>query len=100
MQFDIQTVCRQEYPDAFYLFIVCANILLILIMQNKEITGIFINNKGHKISQYADDTISVLNGSLAFYFKALETIDFYCKFSGRKIIHLILRQKSILVGSE
>jgi hypothetical protein len=54
-QFDIQRGCRQGDPIAPYLFILRAEILAILIKQNKNIKGICINNTEHKISQYADD---------------------------------------------
>jgi hypothetical protein len=46
-----------------YLFILCAEILAILIKQNKNIKGICINNTEYKISQYADDTSLALDGS-------------------------------------
>lgn len=44
-QFEIQRGCRQGDPVAPYLFILCAEILAILIKQNKDIRGIFVNIK-------------------------------------------------------
>jgi hypothetical protein len=38
------------------LFLLVAEILSIMIKQNKDIKGITIGDKEHKISQYADDT--------------------------------------------
>lgn len=83
-QFDIQRGCRQGDPVAPYLFIlyVLYYSCLILIKQNNDIKGICINNTEHKISQYADDTSLVLDGSPKSLFAALDTIDFYSSFSG------------------
>lgn len=85
VQFDIQRGCRQGDPVALYLFIICTEILSILLKQNKDIKGIFVNNKEHKISQYADDTLLALDGSPKSLFEALEIIDFYSSFSGLEI---------------
>ena len=84
-QFDIQRGCRQGYPVASYLFILCTEILAILIKQNTDIKGIFINYNEHKISQYADDTSLTLDGSPKSLFAALDPIDFYSSFSGLKV---------------
>ena len=73
-QFDIQRGCRQGNPVAQYLFILCAEILTIFIKQNTDIKGIFIDNKEHKISQYADDTSLVLDGSPKSLFAALHIL--------------------------
>lgn len=98
VQFDIQRGCRQGDPVAPYLFIICAEILSILIKQNKDIKGIFVNNKEHKISQYADDTLLALDGSPKSLFEALETIDFYSSFSGLKIN--TTKTKIVWIGSK
>ena len=43
--------------------------------KNKNITGITINKNEFKISQYADDTIIILDGSETSLVTALETIE-------------------------
>lgn len=62
-QISIERGCRQGDPIAPYLFLLCAEILSILIKQNNHIKGIFVNDKEHKISQYADDTLLTLDDS-------------------------------------
>lgn len=71
-QFEIQRGCRQGDPVAPYLFIVCAEILAILIKQNRDIRGIFVYDREHKISQYADDTSLIIDGSASSLFMLLK----------------------------
>lgn len=77
--------CQQGYPVSPYLFILCAEILAILIEQNKDIRGIFVYDREHKISPYADDTSLVLNGSASSLFNALETLELFSKISGLQV---------------
>ena len=60
--FPICRGCRQGDPISPYLFILCVKILGIMIRENKDIKGIFVNNVEHKLSQYADDTEFLLAG--------------------------------------
>ena len=84
-QFIIERGCRQGDPVAPYLFLLVAEILSVLIKQNKDIKGITIGDKEHKISQYADDTSLALDGSPKSLFSALDTLDFFSRLSGLKI---------------
>ena len=97
-QFDIQRGCRQGDPIAPYLFILCAEILAILIKQNKNIKGICIENTEHKISQYADDTSLALDGSPQSLFAALDTIEYFSTFSGLRINSS--KTKIVWIGSK
>lgn len=72
-QFNVQRGCRQGYPVATYLFILCTEIFSILNKQNKEIKSIIINNKKYKLTQYTDDTSLTIGGSEQFLFAALDT---------------------------
>ena len=54
-QFKVHRGCRQGDPLSPYIFILCIEILAIMIRNNKDITGIKISEKEKKLSLYADD---------------------------------------------
>ena len=84
-QVEIQRGCRQGDPVAPYIFLLCAEILSILIKNNEGINGIVVNDKEHVISQFADDTSLILDGSQKSLMSALETLEYYDKISGLRI---------------
>ena len=77
--------CRQRDPLAAYLFLTVAEIVSILIKNNKQINGIHIGGVEHKISQYAGDTGIILDGSRESFCAAFDTLDTFEKLSGLKI---------------
>ena len=80
--FAIQRGCRQGDPISPYLFILCVEILAIMIRQNKHIKGIFIGETEYKISQYADDTEITLEGDKNSFEEIVKTINTFGKASG------------------
>ena len=80
--FYVQRGCRQGDPLSPYLFILCAEMLAVLIRNNDNITGVKIGSAEFLISQYADDTTFILDGSE----KSLETL-----FKSTKILCRCLR---------
>ena len=74
---NIECGCRQGDPIAPYLFIICAQILCLMIIHNESIRGISFNNAEIKLSQYADDTTLVLDGSKRSLMAALNTLETY-----------------------
>ena len=68
-----------------YLFILSVEILADAIRQNKEICGINVNGKEIKLSQYADDTTLILDGSEKSFLEALRMIDLFGNVSGLKL---------------
>ena len=68
-----------------FLFILCAEILGIMIRKNMNTSEIIINNKEHKLSQYAGDTLFLLDGTSKSLNATLIVLYEYSQFSGLKV---------------
>jgi hypothetical protein len=80
--FPIYRGCRQGDPISPYLFILCVEILGIMIRENNDIKGIFVNGIEHKLSQYADDTEFLLAGDRESFESCVTVIDNFGRKSG------------------
>ena len=67
--FNIERGCRQGDPIASYLFLMCAQVLLLLVKFNKDIVGITIDHMECKLTQFADDTTLILDGSVGSFWQ-------------------------------
>ena len=65
---------------------------------NEGINGIVVNDKEHVISQFADDTTLVLDGSQKSLISALETLEYYAQISVLRINNS--KTKLIWIGSK
>lgn len=83
--FKLERGCRQGDPISPYLFLICAEILSIKIKNNKNIKGIKINKTEYLISQYADDTVLILDGSENSLNEAIKELNMFYALSGLKI---------------
>ena len=83
--FGIGRGCRQGDPVSTFLFILCAEILGIMIRNNMNISGIIINDKEHKLSQYVDDTLFLLDRTSKSLNATLNVLYDYSQFSGLKV---------------
>ncbi len=83
--FQIQRSCRQGDPLAPYIFVLCAEILASMIREDTNIKGISINDMNFKITQYADDTTLILDGTEDSLKYAFETLHRFREMSGLKI---------------
>ena len=83
--FKIQRGCRQGDPIASYLFLLCGQILYLLVEKNKDIKGITINNDTYTISQFADDTTLLLDGTQKSLQAALNELEIFGNLSGLKM---------------
>ena len=95
--FNIGRGCRQGDPISPYLFLLCVEIMAILIRKNQNIKGICINDKEHKLFQYADDTGIFLDGSENSLKNALDLLDQFSKYSG--LTPNFEKTKCIWIGS-
>ena len=96
--FEIQRGCRQGDPLSPYIFLLCAEILGILIRKNKDIKGIKIDDTEYLISQYADDTSIILDGSPECLDATLRLLHKYAEMSG---LHMNLdKTKVVWIGKK
>ena len=95
--FPLQRRCRQEDPVSPYLFIVCSKILALAIKEDKNLEGIRLLNKEHKLVQYADDTSVFLKASEKNLKLFLRILQLFYEISGLKIN--IKKTKVIRIGN-
>ena len=83
--FEIQRGVRQGCPLSPYLFMLSAEVLATAIRKNTSIKGISVNDVEIKLSQYADDTTLILDGSAESLRSSLATFDNFSKVSGLRL---------------
>ena len=83
--FSLSRGVRQGCPLSPYLFILCAEILGAAIRRDKLIHGIQISDKECKVSQYADDTTLILDGTKPSLERSFLLLDIFAKLSGLKV---------------
>ena len=83
--FETQRGVRQGCPLSPYLLILAAEVLASAIRNNGNIKGITVNNIEIKISQYADDTTLILDGSKNSLLSSLAVLDDFSKVSGLRL---------------
>ena len=83
--FTVHRGVRQGCPLSPYLFVLAVEILAKKIRSNPNIKGFLIKENEIKISQYADDTTLILDGSEKSLSEALNTLESFGKLSGLKL---------------
>ena len=81
--FPIQRGCRQGDPCSPYIFLICAEILSLLLRNNENIKGINIGSAENPlISQFADDATLFLDGSRKSFEHSIKTLNYFASISG------------------
>ena len=83
--FGIGRGVRQGDPISPYLFLICAEIMSIMIHQNEAIKGIKINAQETLLAQFADDTTICLDGSKESFKECIKVLHFFSNISGLTI---------------
>ena len=83
--FSVSRGCRQGDPLSPYLFIICAEFLAAKIRNNKNIKGIKVNKVEFRISQYADDTSIILDGTERSLNQTLLELERFSRISGLNV---------------
>ena len=82
---NIERGCCQGDPISPYLFIIASQILTILTLNNKKIKGIFCGSTEIKLSQFADDTTLILDGTSQSLQAALNVLEVFGSLSGLRV---------------
>ena len=77
--------CRQGDPLSPYLYLICAELMSLLIRKNPDIKGIKMKNVEAVISLFADDTNLYLDGSESSFKETIKVLDLFASFSGLNI---------------
>ena len=83
--FEIQRGVRQGCPLSPYLFVLSVEVLAKVIRENQSIKGIFVNRREIKLSQYADDTTLILDGTKESLKASLKMLDDFYEVSRLKL---------------
>ena len=83
--FKLERGCRQGDPLSPYLFIIGVELLSMQIKSNPNIKGVLKDNTESLISQYADDTFLMLDGSEISLKESLDCFEHFRLVSGLKM---------------
>jgi exonuclease III len=96
--FKITRGCRQGDPISPYIFLLCVEIMGIMIRNNKTIKGIKVGSMEYILSQFADDTTLTLDGTEKCLYAVFNILQFFARFSGLKVN--VDKTKLIWIGSK
>jgi len=83
--FDLSRGVRQGCPLSPYIFILCAEVLATAIRKDNEVKGITLGNTERKLSQYADDTTLILDGTQKSLGRSFLLLEKFSEASGLQV---------------
>lgn len=89
--------CRQGDPLSPYVFLLCAEILSLMLKKNKDMKGIKIGETEYRLSQFADDTTIILDGTERSFVEAINILRLFANISGLKINNS--KTRAVWIGS-
>ena len=95
--FSLERGCRQGDPISPYIFILCSEYLALAFKNDKDVKGIKLKNKEHKLCQYADDTSIFLEASETNLKNSLKKLNWFHFKSGLQVN--ITKTKVIRIGN-
>ena len=96
--FPVQRGCRQGDPLSPYIFLLCAEILALMLKSNEDIQGIKNGGEEYKLSQFADDTTILLDEQEKSLVETMKTLRLFASLSGLKINSS--KTKAVWIGSK
>ena len=84
--FQIQRGVRQGDPLSPYLFLICAQILTYLVLENDKIKGLKIDDEEVCLSQFADDTALYLDGTKDSFEESIRVLLYFANISGLNML--------------
>ena len=96
--FKIERGVRQGCPLSPYLFVLSVEVLANAIRRDPSIKGISISQNEIKLSQYADDTTLILDGSQDTLEASLDVIEKFSKISGLRLNNK--KTEALWIGSK
>ena len=96
--FTVKRGCRRGDPLSPYIFLLCAEILSRLFKANKDIKGIKIEGTEYLLSQFADDTTVLLDGTENSLNEALNILSKFAIASGLKLNST--KTRAVWIGSK
>ena len=80
--FELSRGVRQGYPLSPYIFILCAEELATTIRKDNEVKGITVGSTECKLSQYANDTTLILDGTQKSLVRSFVLLEKFGEASG------------------
>ena len=96
--FKIHRGCRQGDPVFPYIFFLCAEILSLMVRNNQDIRGLSYNYENLLMTQYAEDTEFILDGSKTYFETTDMVLTDFASMSGLNINYE--KSQVIWIGSK